>query len=209
MVMTACSVDSGEVKRGDCDLLLEKLGSLMGECEGLVLLGKLAPGVPGDFYARCVELAKGKLVILDASGEALREALSAGPTVVKPNRGELAETVGMRIDSDESLKEGIRKLISGGAKWVVVTAGGGKTVVSDGKEFWQIVTPAVHVISPIGSGDSFAAGLAAAVSEGAEVPEACRFAVACGAANAMSALAGHLQKEDVEGLLPTIVLERF
>jgi len=201
--------EAAAVNSGDGDLLLEKLRSLMGQCEGLILSGKLAPGVAGDFYARCVYEARGKLVVLDGSGEALRRALAAGPTIVKPNRGELAETVGMTIDSDASLKTGIGKLIAAGPKWVVVTAGGGKTVVSDGNRFWGISTPTVRVVSPIGSGDSFAAGLAAAVCAGEDVPQACRLAVACGAANAMTPFAGHLRREDVDALLPGIVVDAF
>jgi len=201
--------ESAGVRSGDCDLLLAKLRSLMGKCEGLVLSGKLAPGVPEDFYARCIAEAAGKLVILDATGVALRQALAAGPTIVKPNQKELAETVGMTIDSDASLKDAIGKLIAAGPKWVVVTAGAGKTVVSDGKKFWRLATPSVRVISPIGSGDSFAAGLAAAVSTGQEVPQACRLAVACGAANAMTSFAGHLQIEDVDGLLAGIAVQPF
>ncbi len=201
--------EAAAVESSDGDLLLAKLRSLMGQCEGLILSGKLAPGIPVDFYARCVTEAAGKLVVLDGSGEALRAALSARPTIVKPNRSELAETVGMTIDSEDSLKTAIGKLIAAGPKWVVVTAGGGKTVVSDGNRFWGIATPNVRVISPIGSGDSFAAGLAAAVSSGEDVPQACRLAVACGVANAMTPFAGHLRKQDVDSLLGQIKLEAF
>ena len=145
--------ESAAVRSDDCDLLLTKIRSLMGQCEGLVLSGKLAPGVPEDFYAQCIAEAAGKLVVLDATGAALRQALTIGPTIVKPNQKELAETVGMTIDSDKSLKDAIGKLIAAGPKWVVVTAGSGKTVVSDGKQFWRLATPSVRVISPIGSGD--------------------------------------------------------
>lgn len=201
--------ESAAVQGGDCGLLLVKLRSLMGQCEGLVLSGKLAPGVPVDFYARCIAEAAGKLVVLDATGEALRRALATKPTIVKPNQRELAETVGITIDSDASLKDAIGKLIATGPKWVVVTAGAGKTVVSDGKQFWQLATPSVRVISPIGSGDSFAAGLAAAAGAGQEVPQACRLAVACGAANAMTSFAGHLRQQDVDALLPQIALTPF
>jgi len=201
--------ESAAVQSKDCDALLGKLRSLMGRCEGLVLSGKLAPGVPEDFYAKCVAEAAGKLVVLDATGEALRQALAAGPTIVKPNQKELAETVGITIDSDASLKDAMGKLIAAGPKWVVVTAGAGKTVVSDGKQFWRLATPSVRVISPIGSGDSFAAGLAAAVSAGQEVPQACRLAVACGAANAMTSFAGHLRMEDVDALFSRITMESF
>jgi tagatose 6-phosphate kinase len=201
--------EAAAVGSGDGDLLLKKLRSLMEQCEGLVLSGKLAPGISADFYARCVAEASGKLVILDGSGEALRAALMARPTIVKPNRRELEETVGMSVDSDASLKTAIKKMIAAGPKWAVVTAGGGKTVVSDGNGFWGISTPTVRVISPIGSGDSFAAGLAAAVNAGEDVPQACRLAVACGAANAMTPFAGHLRKEDVDALLGQITLEAF
>src|SRR5580658_9761054 len=133
--------EAAAVGAGDCDLLLAKLRSLMGQCEGLILSGKLAPGVPEDFYARCIGEAAGKLVVLDASGESLRRALAARPTIVKPNQNELAQTVGMTIDSDASLKDAIGKLAAAGPKWVVVTAGAGKTVVSDGKRFWYLATP--------------------------------------------------------------------
>ncbi len=146
---------------------------------------------------------------MDAKGEALRAALGLGPTVVKPNHGELEETVGVKIDSDESLKEAIRRLIAAGPKWAVVTGGSGKTVASDGETFWKISTPRVKVISPIGSGDSFAGGLAAGIASGQRVPEACPLAAACGSANAMTALAGHVHMEDIDVLQPQVSIEQF
>src|SRR5205814_1893207 len=103
-------------------------------------------------------------------------------------------------------KDAVRQLIAAGPRWCAVTAGGGKTIVSDGQSFWQISSPRVPVISPIGSGDSFAAGLTAAIVAGDPVPQACRLATACGAANAMTAFSGHLKKEDVELLLPQIAV---
>ena len=65
-------------------------------------------------------------------------------------------------------------------------------------------TPKIEVISPIGSGDSFAAGMAIGLLEGKDVPEACALGVACGAANAMTDLAGHVRREDVEQLAAVI-----
>ncbi len=86
----------------------------------------------------------------------------------------------------------------------MVTAGGGPTVVSDGRDFWSVSTPAVAVVSPIGSGDSFAAGLLAGVARGQAVPEACRLAAACGAANAMTSKAGHVRRVDLHEILPRV-----
>ncbi len=191
--------------------VLKQLRSHVAAADGVVLAGSLPPGGPADFYADAVRLAKsaGRFVLLDASGDPLRAALAAGPDVVKPNRGELAATTGVDVDSDASLREAVRHLLSHGPSWAVVTAGGGATVVSDGRDFWSVSTPAVAVVSPIGSGDSFAAGLLAGVARGQSVPEACRLAAACGAANAMTSKAGHVRRVDLHAILPRVTLAKL
>src|SRR5205823_5640797 len=136
----------------------------------------------------------------------LREALAMGPVLVKPNRSELARTLEMRIEDDDALKAAIQKL---GATWAVVTMGKEGAVISNGKKFWRIRPPEIRVVSAIGSGDAFAAGLAAAIVDGADVPEAARLGAAAAAANAMVPVAGFLRREDVETLLPRIVLGEF
>ncbi len=201
--------ESSAVSAADYDQLLSKLETRAAQATALILSGTLPPSAPEDFYARCIAAAGNLTVIVDAKGEPLRQALSHRPTIVKPNRGELAETVGMRIESDDGLKAAICKLLEAGPKWAVITGGGGYTVASDGRGFWRVRTPAVPVISPIGSGDAFAAGLAAAVVEGQDIPTACRLAVACGSANAMTPLAAHLRPDDVNALLPQITVEPF
>ena len=191
--------------------VLGRLRAHVAAADGVLLAGSLTPGGPVDFYADAVSVAEGagKFVVLDAAGEPLRRALASRPDVVKPNRAELAATTGMTIDSDATLREAIRRLVEQGPAWAVVTAGGGSTVVSNGREFWTLATPAVAVVSPIGSGDSFAAGLLAGVARGQEVPEACRLAVACGAANAMTAKAGHVRRIDLHEILPRVTLARM
>jgi tagatose 6-phosphate kinase len=95
----------------------------------------------------------------------------------------------------------MREVVSLGAEWAAVTHGVDDTFISDGSRFWRIATPKVEAVNPIGSGDSFAAGLAAGLRRGQEVPEACRLAVACASANAMTENAGEVRVEDVERLL--------
>ncbi len=191
--------------------VVDRLAAHVADAQGVLLAGSLPVGGPAGFYFDAVTAAKraGTFVVLDASGEPLRRALSARPDVVKPNRHELAATTGVAVESDAALCDAIRKLIEQGPAWAVVTAGGGATVVSDGRDFWTVSTPAVKVVSPIGSGDSFAAGLLAGVARGQEVPEACRLAVACGAANAMTAKAGHVRRVDLHEILPRVALTRW
>lgn len=203
--------ESKPVGTGAYDRLLDALHALLPGSDGVVLSGSLTPGAPLDFYARCVTaaVAAGKPVLLDATGEPLRRALASGPTVIKPNRTELSQTVGMPTETDEQIKAAILQLLSKGPKWAVVTGGAKETVVSDGMGFWKISTPKVDVVSPIGSGDSFAGGLMAGMVAGRSVPEACRLAAACGSANAMTERAGHLERSVVEELEATVEVVAF
>ena len=187
-------------------LCFQKFLSLLPGAEAVVLSGSLTPDAPQDIYSRCIaEASKYNVpVVLDAKGMPLQQALSSSPMVVKPNRTELAETVEMAIDSDSSLREAIRKLIAQGPRWVIVTHGAKETIASDGESFWRVNSPKIKSVNPIGSGDSFAAGLTAGIAQGQTVPEACKLAVACGAANAMTDQPGQVRMSDINALLEKI-----
>jgi fructose-1-phosphate kinase PfkB-like protein len=169
----------------------------------------LAPGAGDDFYAGCTSIARAANVktIVDAVGAPLKLALAEKPTVVKPNRAELGTTFDRSIESDDALRDAMRRVIDLGATWVVVTDGPRDTHVTDGSEFWHIATPAVRAVNPIGSGDSFAAGLAAGLRREMNVPDACALGVVCAAANAMTADAGHVNKEAIANLAKVVKAE--
>jgi len=186
--------------------LFEKLETLLPSARVLVLSGTLTPGAPQDFYAQCVRQASphGVKTIVDATGEPLRQALAARPYIVKPNRSEIGKTLGVDTSADDGLRDAMKQLAAMGAEWVVVTMGSEGVMVSDGNAFWRVSVRHVDVVSPIGSGDSFAAGLAVGLLRGQPVNEACILATACGAANAMTPVPGFVRRQDVERLQRTI-----
>jgi tagatose 6-phosphate kinase len=188
--------------------LLRTLNANLSRARALVLSGSLPPAAPNDFYARCTHLARAaKLpVILDTRGEPLRQALPEQPTVVKPNRLELAETTPYSIDSDEALRRAILELLHTGPQWAIITDGPRPALACDGEHFWRVTPPRIEPVNPIGSGDAFAAGLAIALVESRTLPEACRLAAACGAANALSSPPGHGRKHDVGRLLGQVTI---
>jgi tagatose 6-phosphate kinase len=189
--------------------LLATLRQSLGGAAMLVLSGSLAPGIGEDFYAECCRAAGSDIpVILDASGPALRRALPLRPLVVKPNRSELAATIGKPLDLDADLRAAMRGLHEQGAQWVLVTMGRQGAMLCDGSDFWRIPALSVPVVSPIGSGDAFAAGLAAGIARGQSVPDACRLGAAAAAANAMIPGSGVLDPADVHRLLPHVRVER-
>ena len=194
--------ESAPVEPAAYEALAGIVDSNLRRAKAIVMSGTLPPGADDGFYARLVTMAAEARVpaVVDAKGIPLRKAAAARPMVVKPNRAELAATVGVAIDSADALRDAIRRLIDLGPAWVVVTMGAEGAMASDGKSFWQIDPPKITVVSPIGSGDSFTAGLAAGIVRGREVPDACRLAAACAAANAMVPVAGLVRREDVERL---------
>jgi tagatose 6-phosphate kinase len=189
--------------------LLDKLGSLMIPATRLILSGTLPPGAPQDFYASCVRRSQknGVCAIVDATGEPLRLAAAVKPHVMKPNRAEIGRTFGVDTSTEAGIREAIQRMVAPcGGEWAVVTMGGEGVVVSDGLNFWRVTVPQVDVVSPIGSGDAFAAGLAVGLERGQPVNEAVILATACGSANALTALPGFVRPEDIERLQRAITI---
>ena len=203
--------EAGEVEKPAWAKLRQRVAELLPRAGVLVLSGSLPPGAPQDFYAYCVNRATdcAVMTIVDAAGEPLRRALASKPLVVKPNRAELAKTLDTPIESEAAFRDAIRQLVGQGPSWAVVTEGKAGAVVSDGQTFWRVRSPKVAAINPIGSGDALAAGLASAISRGQRLPEACKLAVACGAANALTPVAGVVRPDDVSELVERVEIESY
>jgi tagatose 6-phosphate kinase len=190
--------------------LIARLQKYLPEARTLILSGTLAPGVGDDFYSKCCAMAANAKVpvILDAHGPPLARALRWQPLVVKPNRQELAKMLGEDLDDEPSLRRAMNRLHEQGAQYVVITMGKDGAFAFDGAGFWKIPAIPVAAISPIGSGDAFAAGLVAGIAGGRNVIDACRLGSACAAANTLTIGAGNLKIEDVRRLEPLARVER-
>ncbi|MGD0139948.1 MAG: hexose kinase [Tepidisphaeraceae bacterium] len=191
--------------------LLAILSKHLPQCRSVILSGTVAPGAGDDFYADCCRASAGANVpvILDAHGQPLLRALRFHPLIVKPNRAELASMMGTRIDDDDSLRHAMIDLVRRGAQWAIITLGRNGAVASDGKSFWKVPALQVPAISPIGSGDAFAAGVASSVAAGRDIPHACLLATACAAANTLVPGAGFLRMEDVHRLEPLARIQKW
>jgi tagatose 6-phosphate kinase len=203
--------ESDAVPRDKYRQLMDVIRKWAGRCRAMVISGTLTPRSPTDFYRRCTQLATefSLLSVLDAKGPALIEALKARPGVVKPNRSELAATVGHELASETDLMSAMRELCNRGALRVIVTSGKDPVLVFDGKQFWRIHAPNIAAVNPIGSGDAFTAGLVWRLLRGADLGEACRWASAAGAANALTLLAGEVRRKDVQRLAAEVKIEKI
>jgi tagatose 6-phosphate kinase len=180
-------------------------------CRALVMSGTITPGGPPDFYQCCTKTARetGALPVVDAQGPVLLAALKARPGLVKPNRTELSATVGRMLEDETAVITAMREMHDRGAQRVVVTAGKNPTLAFDGENVWRVESPLIKAVNPIGSGDAFTAGLAWRLVQGDNLGESCRWAAAAGAANALTLMAGELDKKDVERLAGKAKVERI
>jgi tagatose 6-phosphate kinase len=200
--------ESEPLADAEWEQLNRKLGALLAQSNVWVFSGSLPPGAPQDFYARWLAKAGAQkaIAILDARGEPLRLALRHPGFIVKLNREELAATLNEPLDGEQSVQEAARRIAPAGGS-SIVTLGGRGALASDGKNVWRLTPPKVKAVSAVGSGDAFAAGLTFELSRGRTLPESLPLAAACGAANALTSLAGNLSLHDVQSLLPSVNVE--
>jgi 1-phosphofructokinase family hexose kinase len=141
----------------------------------LILSGSLPRGVPATAYAQLIRLARAAHVpvLLDCDGPALRSAVPAGPSLVKPNEHELREwaaSAGLRTTASEpSLLRAARKLSQATGGWVLVSRGAKPALlvnVAAGQTFIA-APPKVRPRHTIGAGDALLAAVAQQVLSGA------------------------------------------
>jgi 6-phosphofructokinase 2 len=142
----------------------------------VVASGSLAPGMPEDFYARLAEAMRnsGDRLVLDSSGAGLATTLERTPVyLVKPNMHEITELAGKELAWPDEQADWASGLIARGrAEIVVVTraAEGALLVTRDRRT--RVQPPPVEIVSAVGAGDSFIAGLCASLVSGKSVVEA-------------------------------------
>jgi tagatose 6-phosphate kinase len=198
--------ESQPVEDSAWESLRAKVSDMVKGAKMLVLSGTLAGAARPTFYRECVEL--GIPAIVDTQGKVLLESLKARPLVAKPNRKELGAALGIPVDTDSDLRSAMKRLLQMGAKNAVITMGADGAMAFDGNDFWHVTAPAVKAVNSVGSGDAFTAAFAAALVDGQTLSEACRLGAACGAANALTLLAGEVHMHDVQRLVSRTTVTR-
>lgn len=179
------------------------------KAEAVVIAGSLPDGVPSQYYRDLVEHIHCPAV-LDFRGEGLLAVLDLKPFIVKPNREELAHTVGKSLDSDDDLLHAMRSLNHRGAEWSVVTDGPKPVwATSERKAYRLHPVPDVQVVNAIGSGDAMAAALAWATRAGWDIVRSVQFGIAAATDNLGQLETCRLDPERVRCLAEKVVVEEL
>lgn len=168
---------------GELDALEQSLDAVE-TGDWLVLSGSVPGGTDLD---RLVGLlagvrARGARLAVDTHGPVLPLLVArATPDLVKINRSEAAELVDRDPADLVELGGAVREL---GVAVLVLTDGADGALGWDATGAWRVRTDAAPGGYPVGSGDSFLAGLVGDLAGGAALPDALVTAAAVGAANA-------------------------
>lgn len=160
-----------------------------------------------DFPGWAVGEAKkrGVPAVADTSGPALPGTLEAAPLCVKPNADELIEA-GLLEPGGEA--EAVRRLMEKGIERPVLSLGERGALAGADGEVLRVVPPEVDAVNPVGSGDSFVAGLLYGMERKLPWPDCLRWAAAAGAANAARWEAACLTRSEIEPLVSRVRVER-
>jgi len=194
------------ISKNELERFIRKTRKIYPRPDLVVVSGSLPPGVPADFYRVSVEEARRFRVraIVDSEGEWLAEAVKAKPYLIKPNVAEAESLLGIELPTEEAIVKGALELVEAGIEIVVISRGKDGIIAATRRRIFKAVPPKVKVRSAVGAGDCCVAGLALKLAHGEPLIEACRLAVALGAAAVLTPGTELAHRADVERLLPQI-----
>ncbi len=167
----------------------------------LVLAGNIPRSLPDDMYERILQSLQGRdiRVVVDATRELLRNALSYRPFLIKPNQRELGDMFGITLETEQEIAAHAVKLQQEGARNVLVSLGKrGALLAAATGEIFTMPALGGKPKYTVGAGDSMVAGFLKGYLQSGDYLTALRWGSAAGGATACSDELG--TKAEIEAL---------
>lgn len=190
-----------EVQGDDLALLSETYRSVLDQVDVVVISGSAPRGCPLDVYVPLINAARhaGKRLLLDTSGTLLAQAVTEGPSLIKPNLDEARGLLGPSGDGDP-VRLG-RALVSQGVERVVLSRGAQGAYLITADVVLEAVAPRIDAVNTVGCGDAMVAALAIGLAAGVDPADLLTLAVGVGTAAAMTPGTGSFRPTDLDDLL--------
>ncbi|QDL54096.1 1-phosphofructokinase family hexose kinase [Rhodoferax aquaticus] len=172
----------GELEQQAC---LSQLRSLTPSPLYVVASGSLPPGVPDSFYAELAPIAAqmGAKLVVDSSGLALSAALRKGVFMLKPSLGEMRMLASEPLPTMAAVVDCAQRWIAlGRVQVLAVSMGEMGALLVTAQGAWFAPPLKVKVVSAVGAGDSFVAGMVSALVHSDDLVHAFKMGVACASA---------------------------
>lgn len=184
--------------------MYRKLDALQ-EGDTLVLAGSIPKCLPNTIYSDIMKRLQGKgiLFVVDATRDLLLNVLKYQPFLIKPNKHELGEILGVELHTREDVVPYARKMQEKGARNVLVSMSEeGAVLVDETGGVHTLAAPKGKLVNAVGAGDSMVAGFLAGWTQKCDYEYAFRMGLACGSASAFSEFLA--AKKEVEKVLESI-----
>lgn len=168
----------------------------------LVLAGSVPPSLSDDIYEKILVSLYDKdiNIVVDTTGNLLKNILKYKPFLVKPNHHELGEIFSADINSTQDVIKYAKKLQEMGAKNVLVSrAKDGATLIDENGKITSVTNAPGKIASSVGCGDSMVAGFIAGYINSRSYEEALRLGAVCANATAFSYTLA--EKEEIDKML--------
>lgn len=189
------------ISEQNIDELLNKLKKIKSG-DYLVLAGSVPPSLSDDIYEKILEHFTDKdiNVVVDTTGNLLKNILKYKPFLIKPNHHELGEIFSVDINSTQDVIRYAKKLQEIGAKNVLVSrAKDGATLIDENGNVISVTNAPGKIVSSVGCGDSMVAGFIAGYIESENYEKALRLGAVC--ANATAFSSSIAKKKEIDNML--------
>ncbi len=218
--MTELIEPSPRATSREVEELRRRLPQALADCGSLAICGTFPDGVPSTFYAEIVGRMRERAWIVVDAWRCLREALEAGPHLLKINAEELRGLTGCK----DGVKAARCLFERFDLWWLAVTDGSRDAFLFSRSGGWRYRLPRLEaVVSPLGAGDTatgavlqgLAGGLGArtdfadrdwagrAMADRA-MSRLFRFALAAASASCLGGRPAEFRREDVARLEPLV-----
>ena len=169
-MVTEINEPGARLEENSLELLLGALTDMIQPPEKTIVMlcGSIPQGVENNVYNMLISMLKscGATVVLDCSGEPLKDGIKASPDLIKPNLEELSYIAGRQLDYDTEAVEFSKQLFNRYGCEVLCTNGGkgaffvGKSGVTYGYINSVSTGTDSRVPGAVGCGDVFLAAFA-------------------------------------------------
>ena len=183
---TAINANGPNINDYSIALLLKQIDDLDSN-DIVVLAGYVPSTIDSSIYALICKKLYDKNIpfVVDTSGKHLIDSLKYNPFLIKLNKEELEECLGIKVLSIDDLRKGIKRLQELGALNVLVSLGeDGAMLIDDEGNEYGLSAPDINVVNTVGAGDSMLAGFMYGFLKNRDYKEALIYGVACGTATA-------------------------
>ncbi len=207
--LTEINEGGPEVSKQLFEVLKQKISQYSKRADVTVLSGSLPQGLSVSAYKEIItEIRENTKVILDASGDALKQGIEASPPfMIKPNLQEFSQLLGKNFEEIREIVAAARELMDKyGISVICVSMGarGGSVTITSERAYYAEPLYIEDVKTPVGAGDALVAGFAHAFEKGLGIVDAIKIATATASTSIISEDTGPIDLEVFRALLSRI-----